>query len=70
MVKRLNSDLLLFFPFSERQKKKLCTSTFTVQVSVWGEKKTNKQKKIRVDKWVVLKQEKKKKHFCLYCVHF
>lgn len=40
MVKRLNSDLLLFF-----KTKKLCTSTFTVQVSVWEKGKEKQRKK-------------------------
>ena len=42
MAKRLNSDLLLFL-----RQKKLCTSTFTVQVSVWEKKRRKKKKRNR-----------------------
>lgn len=40
MIKRLNSDLLLFF-----KTKKLCTSTFTVQVPVWEKRKEKRKEK-------------------------
>lgn len=40
MAKRLNSDLLLFL-----RQKKLCTSTFTVQVSVWEKKRRKKKER-------------------------
>lgn len=50
MVKRLDSDLLLFF-----KTKKLCTSTFTVQF-LFGrkEKEEKKEKKISIHQRFVL----------------